>query len=319
MKFPLNNGKHGGLWKRAWFNIFCGIFSHHQSQYPLEMKYRQGWCSIRTCINACKSNYDWERMGMISKPKKQLSPTIIDVNSCHWSIRKSCCLWLITIFINSSCLGVTKSPWWMSLLCPFWNWCGMGHAPKNQFWIQTLYVNQIAMFGVPRFFHIPWHNIFHMPRWDFSLAQSEALSTQDSATRPALSPRPSSVGVSSEQRVSYARRASMQTTVGAGHGIMGSSWCSAAESNQLGFFQMCSMGKRCNRAMYTDDEFRHCVFLKILYNDQVHSGTIQVLRKNPKDCKLSFLFFSLSMGGRTWVLKLPRSVTIQNQKFLEIP
>jgi hypothetical protein len=174
MKFPLNNGKHGGLWKRAWFNIFCGIFSHHQSQYPLEMKYRQGWCSIRTCINACKSNYDWERMGMISKPKKQLSPTIIDVNSCHWSIRKSCCLWLITIFINSSCLGVTKSPWWMSLLCPFWNWCGMGHAPKNQFWIQTLYVNQIAMFGVPRFFTFPditffichvgiflWHNLRH--------------------------------------------------------------------------------------------------------------------------------------------------------------
>lgn len=52
---------------------------------------------------------------------------------------------------------------------------------------------------------------------DWSLDMEEdvtpALSTQDSATRPALSPRPSSVGVSSEQRVSYARRASMQTTV----------------------------------------------------------------------------------------------------------
>ena len=50
---------HGGLWNRDWFNIVCGIFSHHHWQYLLEMTYLdQGWCSIWTFINACRINYD---------------------------------------------------------------------------------------------------------------------------------------------------------------------------------------------------------------------------------------------------------------------
>lgn len=111
------------------------------------------------------------------------------------------------IFINSSCdMG------WLNPHDGLWH----GACTKKSI-LNPGKKKQIAMFGVPRFFTFPDITHFsYATRWVFHMAQSEALSTQDSATRPALSPRPSSVGVSSEQRVSYARRASMQTTVGAG-------------------------------------------------------------------------------------------------------